>query len=77
MFDRYNIVSEDDLRTAMQKTSLYVDTLPTPGRRAYAHDELDSESSRRVEGGGRRHPLSNRSIRMVAGAGFEPATFGL
>lgn len=29
MFDRYNIVSEDDLRTAMQKTSLYVDTLPT------------------------------------------------
>jgi integrase len=29
MFDRYNIVSEDDLRTAAQKTTLYVDTLPT------------------------------------------------
>ncbi len=28
-FDRYDIVSEDDLRTAMQKTGLYVDTLPT------------------------------------------------
>jgi len=29
MFDRYNIVSEDDLRLAAQKTNLYVDTLPT------------------------------------------------
>jgi integrase len=28
MFDRYNIVSEDDLRMASQKTALYVDTLP-------------------------------------------------
>jgi len=29
MFDRYNIVSEDDLRLAAQKTTMYVDTLPT------------------------------------------------
>ena len=29
MFDRYNIVSEDDLRMTAQKTTLYVDTLPT------------------------------------------------
>jgi len=29
MFDRYNIVSEDDLRLASQKTTMYVDTLPT------------------------------------------------
>jgi hypothetical protein len=29
MFDRYNIVSEDDLRVAAQKTTMYVDTLPT------------------------------------------------
>jgi len=29
MFDRYHIVSEDDLRMAAQKTTLYVDTLPT------------------------------------------------
>jgi len=29
VFDRYNIVSEDDLRTAAKKTTLYVDTLPT------------------------------------------------
>jgi integrase len=29
MFDRYNIVSEDDLRLAAQKTTIYVDTLPT------------------------------------------------
>jgi integrase len=28
MFDRYNIVSEDDLRMAAQKTTIYVDTLP-------------------------------------------------
>jgi len=28
-YDRYNIVSEDDLRMAVQKTILYVDTLPT------------------------------------------------
>ena len=28
IFDRYNIVSEDDLRMAAQKTILYVDTLP-------------------------------------------------
>jgi hypothetical protein len=28
MFDRYNIVSEDDLRMAAQKTTMYVDTLP-------------------------------------------------
>jgi hypothetical protein len=28
MFDRYNIVSEDDLRMASQKTTMYVDTLP-------------------------------------------------
>jgi hypothetical protein len=29
MFDRYNIVSEDDLRMATQKMMMYVDTLPT------------------------------------------------
>jgi integrase len=29
MFDRYNIVSEDDLRMASQKATMYVDTLPT------------------------------------------------
>jgi integrase len=29
MFDRYNIVSEDDLRLAAQKTTTYVDTLAT------------------------------------------------
>jgi len=29
VFDRYNIISEDDLRVAMQRTSYYVDTLPT------------------------------------------------
>ena len=29
MFDRYNIVSEDDLRMATQKTTVYIDTLPT------------------------------------------------
>jgi integrase len=28
MFDRYNIVSEDDLRMATQRTTMYVDTLP-------------------------------------------------
>jgi hypothetical protein len=28
-YDRYNIVSEDDLRMAAQKTTMYVDTLPT------------------------------------------------
>jgi hypothetical protein len=29
MFDRYNIVSEDDLSMAAQKTTMYLDTLPT------------------------------------------------
>jgi hypothetical protein len=29
VFDRYNIISEDDLREAMLKTDVYVDTLPT------------------------------------------------
>jgi len=29
MFDRYNIVIEGDLRMAAQKTTMYVDTLPT------------------------------------------------
>jgi hypothetical protein len=29
MANRYNIVSEDDLRMAVQKTTRYVDTLPT------------------------------------------------
>jgi integrase len=28
MLDRYNIVSEDDLRLATQKTTMYLDTLP-------------------------------------------------
>jgi hypothetical protein len=29
VFESYNIVSEDDLRMAEQKTTMYVDTLPT------------------------------------------------
>jgi hypothetical protein len=29
MFDRYNIVSEEDLRQAALKTTMYLDTLPT------------------------------------------------
>ena len=29
MFDRSNIASEDELRMAAQKTTMYVDTLPT------------------------------------------------
>ena len=29
MFDRYNIVDENDLREAMVKTTAYVATLPT------------------------------------------------
>lgn len=29
MFDRYKILSEEDLRMAAQKTTMYVDTLPT------------------------------------------------
>jgi integrase len=29
MFDRYNSVSEGDLRMAAQKTTMYLDTLPT------------------------------------------------
>jgi hypothetical protein len=28
MFDRYNIASEDDLRVAAQKTTMYMDSLP-------------------------------------------------
>lgn len=28
VFDRYNIVSENDLREAMRKTSVYVESLP-------------------------------------------------
>jgi len=34
MFDRYNIVNEDDLRMATKKTTMDVDTLPT--KRAHA-----------------------------------------
>jgi len=29
MYQRYNIVSESDLRTAAQRVQTYVDTLPT------------------------------------------------
>lgn len=29
MLDRYNIVSEDDLATTAQKTTMYLDTLQT------------------------------------------------
>jgi hypothetical protein len=32
MFDRYNIVSEDDLRMATERTTMYVDALPTKRR---------------------------------------------
>jgi hypothetical protein len=29
IFDRYNIISDDDIREAITKTTLYVDSLPT------------------------------------------------
>jgi len=32
IFDRYNIVSEDDFRMAAPKTTMYVDTLPRAGQ---------------------------------------------
>jgi hypothetical protein len=41
MFDRYNIVSEGDLRTAAQKTTMYVDTLPTSTRWAMSESYVD------------------------------------
>lgn len=31
VFDRYNIISEDDLRTAVRRTTAYVASLPTTG----------------------------------------------
>ena len=70
MFDRYNIVSEDDLRAAMQKTSLYVDTLPTtraPGAAELNGCARNSGSFRRDEGGDRSRPLSN--LRDFSGCG--------
>jgi hypothetical protein len=32
MYQRYNIVSEADLRAAAEKTQMYLDTLPMHGR---------------------------------------------
>jgi integrase len=45
MFDRYNIVSEDDLRMAAQKTTMYVDTLPT--KRTPAQSDESQPATRR------------------------------
>ena len=47
MFDRYNIVSEDDLRTAAQKTTMYVDTLPTKRSIERASGYVDSPLMKR------------------------------
>jgi hypothetical protein len=49
MFDRYNIVSEDDLRMAAQKTTMYVDTLPV---------KRVAGQSLRAQRGGLRPPLT-------------------
>lgn len=39
VFDRYNIISEQDLREAMLKTDAYVDTLPTTSNLLPLHHE--------------------------------------
>jgi len=42
MYQRYNIVSESDLRAAAEKTQLYLDTLPTEVRRGPSPGENDT-----------------------------------
>jgi len=60
MFDRYNIVSEDDLRIATQKTTMYADTLSE-----FLDNRLGNE--RRSSS----PPLSNRSDCLAAGPALD------
>ena len=63
IFDRYNIVNENNLRDAMTKTQTYLQT-------QFPHTLHKNPK-------GLESSLSNPFKIQVVGAGFEPATFGL
>ena len=69
MFDRYNIVDEDDLRTALQRPSRYVAALKTTPAVAVSGEFPGSpaQSTRRAETRRARKLLSSGPFRWLRG----------
>ena len=69
MFDRYNIVDEDDLRTVLQRPSRYVAALKTtPAVAVSGESGAIYAASRNTKG---PEALVFRALSLVAGARFE------
>ncbi len=73
MFRRYNIVSEDDIRAAVEKTALYVEALPTERKVAAMGEPAQNAHNRGrrgIEQGARLKRL-NELRNEIGGSGWE------
>ena len=77
VFDRYNIVSNEDMRRARLKTEAHLECLPKTQNVPAQSAQKGSKMTRSLAANFEFISLFWKSLKLVAGAGFEPATFGL
>ncbi len=77
VLDRYNIVSNEDKRRALLKTQAHLESLPKTQNVPAQSTQKGSKMTRSLAAKFELISLFGKSLKLVAGAGFEPATFGL